>query len=79
MTIVHWNDAKKTEPMGMQTILINYEGFVWPGVYANGKVTLYPEDFGTILLKDCMMWSALPHPVNNFPKKDEDIIGTPGQ
>lgn len=44
----------------MQTILVVRENQVWPGVYANQYVILYPEDFGKILLTDCDLWAALP-------------------
>ena len=60
-TTTYWNNANQTEPVKMQTILVVYEGSVWPGVYANGKVNLYPEDFGAVQLSECFAWAALPY------------------
>lgn len=57
---IHWNNTKQTAPISMQTILVIYDGSVWPGVYANDKVNLYPEDFGSVKLVDCEWWAAIP-------------------
>ena len=59
-TTVYWNDAKRTTPTGLQTILVVYEDSVWCGVYANGIISLYPEDFSSVKLTDCDFWAAMP-------------------
>jgi hypothetical protein len=57
---IYWNDAKSTEPIEMQTILVIYDNCMWLAVYANGEVSLYPEDFGSVRLIDCDLWAAKP-------------------
>jgi hypothetical protein len=47
-------------PDNLQTILIVYNGQMWPGVYANGRVVRYPEDYPPVALADCTYWCALP-------------------
>lgn len=61
-TTVYWNDPKEVKPIKLQAVLVMYNGTVWSGVYANEKVTLYPEDFGVIRLTDCELWAAFPFP-----------------
>lgn len=57
---VYWYYPGDRVPVGLQTILVDYAGCVRCGVYAKGRVSLYPEDFGTINLSECKRWAAMP-------------------
>ena len=59
-TNLYWHTPKSRIPVDIQTILIVFDGQVWPGVYAKGTVVRYPEDFEPINFDDCEIWCALP-------------------
>jgi hypothetical protein len=54
-------------PQHSKTILVVYNGVVWPGVFSlprpphrDAMVILYPEDFSPVRLADCDYWADLP-------------------
>lgn len=57
---IYWYYPIERQPVGMQTILVRWGGIVRCGVYAKGRVSLYPEDFGTVQLSECDRWAAMP-------------------
>lgn len=59
-----------TAPAEPCTILVDFEGQIWPGVYANGRVQRYPEDFSPIRLSDCACWCRLPEAHSERPSGD---------
>ena len=57
---VEWHNPKDQIPPNLIGVLIVYEGMVWAGVYAHGRVMRFPEDFLPVLLSSCQWWAAFP-------------------
>ncbi len=53
-------DPRKDRPVEFCSVLVAYEGTVFSGVYSNGLVSLFPEEFGKIKLVDCEWWALFP-------------------
>ena len=49
-------------PENLTVVIVVYNDLVWPGVYANGRVIRYPEDYSPIQLSECTYWCPLPRP-----------------
>lgn len=64
---VYWHSPKDRVPTKAQSVLVIYNGLVWAGGYINGKVIRFPEDYPSIKLDECELWTSFPEvPVKEY-------------